>query len=128
MSTLAKSFAMRMGNATRLGVKPCTLTRVTPGVRSPSNQSGGTNPTTTVHTCKAFVGSFTTTQLADTMVKSSDRMFCIFVETITPAAEPMPGDKITFDGVTYRIVGDKEGLGVRTDPTRVLFTCHARGL
>lgn len=125
-SSLAKSFARRMGNATRLGVKPCTLTRVTPGERTPGAQSTGTNPTTTTHTCRAFVGRFEATQIDETTIKSSDRMICVFAESIDPAAVPDVGDKLTIDDETFRIVGGRDGTGVQRDPAGVMFSCHGR--
>lgn len=126
--SLAKSFAARMGGATRLGVKSCVLTHISAGIRSPSSQSAGTNPTTTLHTCRAFVGTFETTQLSETSVRASDRMICIFAATVDPEVKPEPGDKLEIDGQAYRIVGGNDGMGVSQDPAGVLISCHARGL
>lgn len=122
---LAAELYASLGAATRLGVKPCVLTRVTPGVRLPGAQSAGTNPTTTLHACKAFVGMYKATQINETTVKSEDRVICIFAASILPAAVPEVGDRLEIDGSVYRIVAD--GLGVTSDAAGVLYSCHARG-
>lgn len=125
--SLAESFAARFGRTGgRLGVQAATLVKVTSGTRAPDAQSAGTNPTSTSHACKAFVGSFTSTELDSTLVKSEDRTISIFGASIADDKTPEPNDKITFDGVTYRIVGGKDGLGVRRDPASVLYLCHVR--
>lgn len=125
---LAESFAARFGGSTRMGVKPAVLKRVTQGVRLPGAQSAGTNPTTTLHTCRAFVGTFEATQIDETTIKSSDRIICILAATISPATVPEIGDLVTINSIEYVIVGGgRDGMGVSTLAVPVLYSCHARG-
>jgi hypothetical protein len=125
--SLAADVAASLGQADRLGVKDATLIRVTPGTRTPDAQSAGTNPTTTSHSCRAFVRSYDAKQVDGTLVKAEDRVISIFADTIDPAAVPQVNDKVTIDGETYRIVGGgKDGTGIASDPANVLYRCHGR--
>lgn len=111
-------------------VKDATLTKSTPGTRAPDAQSAGTNPTTTTHACRAFVDTFDSTQIDGTLIKTEDRIVSIFASTIVGGVTPVPGDKITIEGDTYRIVGGavgtQEGRGVGRDPASFLYICHGR--
>lgn len=107
-------------------VVDATLIRVTSGTRTPDVQSGGTNPTSTTHACRATVATFESTQIDGTLVKHEDRVISIFAATIVGGAVPQVNDKITIDGDTYRIVGGKDGKGVRRDPAKAMYYCHGR--
>jgi hypothetical protein len=107
-------------------VTAATLIKVTPGTRMPGALTAGTNPTTTTHACEAYDLSFTSTQLASTLVKASDRMIVILAGTIAGGAIPDVNDQITIGGITYRIVGGTEGLGVQRDSATSRYRCHAR--
>lgn len=121
---LAEEIGASLGGATRLGVRVANLIRVTPGTRTNGALGAGTNPTETLHACRAFVGSFESEQIDGTLIKTEDRIISIFASTILPAAVPEPNDKIAIDGAVYRIV--KEGFGVQRDPASVMYSCHAR--
>lgn len=97
-----------------------TLTRVTPGVRGP-DVTAGTNPTETAHTCKGVVSDYAVGQIDGTIIKQGDRRIVILAGTIAPAAVPVPNDKLTVEGRTYRIVD------VRRDPVAATYECQARG-
>lgn len=120
--TIGKAFA-KYGKP--IGVRSMTLTKVTTGTRTPLAQSAGTNPTSTSYACKGIVESFTT-QIDGTLVKSNDRKISLFASEIASGVTPDVNDKITIDGVAYRIVGGKDGKGVMWDPADVLYVCHAR--
>lgn len=106
-----------------LGIKSCTLTLVTPGTRTPGAASGGTNPTSTSYAAKGWIESYTTGQIDGTLVTSEDRKISLLGSTIAGGAIPVTGAKITFDGVTYRIMGS---IGVDRDPAGVVYVCQCR--
>lgn len=120
--TIGKAFA-KFGKP--IGVQAATLTKITSGTRTPNAQAAGTNPTSTDYACKGFAEAFST-NLNDTLVKIDDRKISLFASEIASGAVPEPGDKITFDGVTYRIIGGRDGRGVTWDPAEAVYVCHAR--
>lgn len=119
---LAEEFAADMGFLPES--KPANLTRVTPGTRVDGSLGSGTNPTETLHACRAFVGRFESDQIDGTLIKGEDRVISIYAATITPAAVPEPNDKIAIDGAVYRIM--QGSFGVQRDPWGVMYSCHAR--
>ena len=120
--TIGKAFAKFGGP---LGVKAATLTKITTGIRTPGSQAAGTNPTSTDYACKGFAESWQT-QLDGSLVRSEDRKISLFASEIASSVVPEVGDKITFSGVVYRIVGGKDGMGVVWDPATVVYVCHSR--
>ncbi len=121
--------------ASKLGphVLDAVLTRITPGVRVPTAQNAGTNPTSVDYPCKGFVKSFDATQIDGTLVKSEDRVIAILGGTLPAGVVPGTNDKIAIEDppgsgitATFRIVGGKDGRGVSTDPDGAVYRCHAR--
>ncbi len=125
---LAEEIYASFAGATRLGVIDATLVKVTPGVRTPASQATGTNPTSSSYACKAFFGSFDSDELDGTTIKTEDRLVCIFAASISGGVAPSPGDKITADNGTYRIIGGQgnDGAGVLLGAGGVIYRCHAR--
>jgi hypothetical protein len=99
-----------------IGVKPCTLIKVTPGTRTPGAQSGGTNPTTTSTSGSGFIESLTASDVPGTLIVANDRKISLLGATFSGVI-PAPGDKVTIvdlDGTskTFRLVTPIEGDGV----------------
>jgi hypothetical protein len=118
--SLASDVAASLGQADRLGVTDATLTQYTPGSRTPGTLSGGTNPTSTTHTCRGFERSFDAHQIDGSIVTANDRMINLFADTISAATEPKPNDQVEIGGYTYRIIS------VQRDPASVMYRCHGR--
>jgi len=110
-----------IANGQQLGVTDATLIKVAPGSRTPGSLAGGTNPTTTNYACKGFVSSFESGRIDGTIVKAQDRLISIFAVSLPPGIQPQPNDKITIEGLTYRVVAD-----VSRDPASTMFTAHSR--
>lgn len=107
-------------------VSDVTLIRIVPGTRTVGAQSNGTNPTSTSYPCKGFQKGFKDGQLSSTLIKVNDRSIRIVGGTLPDGVIPEPGDKVTIDGDTYRIIGGDDGLGVSFDPDKAMFRCHGR--
>lgn len=97
-----------------------TLTRVTPGTRTPGALTGGENPTTTAHTFDGVYEEFTASQIDGELVRVGDRKVIMIAGTISPAAVPDVGDQITLEGDVTRVVR------VSRDPAAASYTCHVR--
>ena len=98
---------------------PATLIKVTPGTRTPTNLSGGTNPTETSYTARGFI-DYEDDDIDGTIVQRGDRIVSLFGASMTSGIFPANGDKVTMDGATYRIIH------VRRDPAAALYECQAR--
>lgn len=99
-----------------------TLTVITPGVRSTTNPTAGTNPTSAAHSARGILGNYSQRKIDGTIVRTGDRLGIIWGASLAAGVEPKPGDTLTFtDGVVWRIVGP-----VTRDPAAVAFLCQAR--
>ncbi len=107
-------------------VLEATLIDMTPGTRNPVAVSAGTNPTPISYPCNGFTKGMER-QVAGTIVKESDRRIVLLGGTLPEGIIPEPGDKITIDSGTYRIIGGSDqGEGVDFDADKALFKCHGR--
>jgi hypothetical protein len=97
------------------GVLDATLTVVTPGSRTPGSLTGGTNPTTTDHSCKGFIDSKEKKRFPETLVEDGSEVIVLIGDTI--GAVPKVGDRITIESKTYTI---KE---LDRDPAAAVYTC-----
>jgi hypothetical protein len=102
-------------------VTAATLTKKTPGTRTPGSESAGTNPTSAAHACEGIVRSFDTGLIDGTIVRREDRRISLFIATLPEGVEPKPGDRIAIQGATY-VVQE----GVERDAAKFMFTCHGR--
>ncbi len=105
-----------------LGVKACTLTKSTPGIRMPGAISAGTNPTTQTFAATGLVTDYSAYDLAGTVIKAGDRKVLLFGASIAGGAQPEPGDRVAIGGETLRIVEH----GVTADPVKAAFICQCR--
>lgn len=116
---IASNFA-RYGKP--IGVKPCTLIKVTPGTRTPGAVSGGTHPTSTSHSATGFVSDYTAYEISGTQIVAGDRKVVLFGASIQGGAQPAPSDTIVIGGETLHVV-DK---GVTSDPVQATWICQCR--
>jgi hypothetical protein len=114
-------------------VLDATLTKKAAGTRAPDAQAAGTNPTSTAYSCRGFVKAYKSTQIDNTLVKTEDREVAILGGSLDAGIVPQVGDTVAIEDppgsgttVTFRLVGGKDGLGVRTDPDGAVYKCHAR--
>lgn len=121
--TIRRALAKHMGKFFRAGG---VLVKVTPGTRG-ATLTAGTNPTEASYPCKVWVAKYSTGEMAGTSIRYGDDKVSILGGTLPAGVVPAPNDKITFDGVTYRILGEGEGgMGVSADTDRAVFRCHCR--
>lgn len=110
------------------GVLDATLTKSTPGTRTPGNLTGGTNPTTISYTCKGFIDTQKVAFFNGTLVREGSKVVVLIGDTINggdPASAPVPGDRITIEGSTYEIPTDGQ---IDRDPAAATYTCEVRPL
>lgn len=104
-----------------VGIKPCVLIKVTPGTRTVGRNSGGTNPTEASHKARGMVERYSTFSIANTLASADDRKISILAATIAGGQAPTSGDKVTIEGVTYRILEIED-----RDPASVMYTMKCR--
>lgn len=102
-------------------VSAATLTRKTPGTRTPGSLGGGTNPTTASHSCEGIVREYDANRIDGTIIRREDRRISLLIATLPSGVEPKPGDTITIDGATYNVLE-----GVERDAAKFMFTCQGR--
>lgn len=117
--TIASAFA-KYGKP--LGTQACTLTKSTPGTRTPGAISAGTNPTTQQFRALGMVSSYSAYFIAQGLVKQGDRKVTLFGASIQGGAVPEPGDRITIGGETLTIYAD----GVQADGVKAAYQCRCR--
>ena len=101
------------------GLLPATLIVVAPGTRSPSDSTGGTAPTTTNRSCRGVISDYSDFEKGADPSLARRRKILLIAKSIAGGAVPKPNDKITIEGVTYRIVAD----GVKRDPAAATYEC-----
>lgn len=123
---MAKMFGIDISGLIAKNLKgklfPATLIKVVQGNRTASALAAGTNPTETPFTAEGFVDLYKDHQIDDTTIKRSDRKISLVGDLIQGGQVPVPGDKITIEGATYKIQRD----GVARDPAGALYECHCR--
>lgn len=102
-------------------VRAATLTKVTPGTRTPGALGAGTNPTTVAHACEGIVAAYDAGLIDGTLIRREDRRISLLIASLPDGVEPKPGDTITIDGATYRVLE-----GIERDAARFMFTCQGR--
>ena len=118
-SLFGVDIAQELANAFSGQLLTGTLTRVTPGTRTPGQLTGGTNPTETTHAFEGFIEDKTEVRREGTLVSRGGKFVSILGASVSPAAVPQQGDKVTIEGVDYTIV---EIAG--RDPAAALYECR----
>lgn len=123
MPNIAKLIATNFAKYGKpLGVKPCALTKSTPGIRTPGAISAGTNPVSTTYSATGFLADLKTYKLEGTLIDGVDRVVVLFGASIQGGAVPAAGDRIAIGGETLTIVKD----GVDSDGVKATHTCQCR--
>ena len=91
---------------------PATLTKVTPGRRSLSDPTGGTDPTEVGYPCRGLVSDYSERERVGDVVPAGSRKVLLIAGSLPDGIVPEPNDKVTIEGAEYRIADD----GVTRDP------------
>lgn len=102
--------------------KPVVLIKTTAGTRTPGAISSGTHPTTTSHPAKGLPVDTRVLMRDGTLIAGVDRVIRILGATLPAGITPAPGDAITLEGTTSRIVAE----GVSRDPASATYLCQCR--
>lgn len=96
-----------------------TLTKITPGNRSPTNLAGGTIPSSRNYAARGYVSDYASGQVDGTMIQRGDR--CVVIYASTLSVVPEPGDRVTVDGVGYALIRVED-----RDPAGARYVCQVR--
>lgn len=103
------------------GMVAATLTVVTPGTRTANDLAAGTNATTAAHACRGIIADYATREVDGTLIKMGDRKVTLLAKTIAAGSVvPKPNDKVTIEGVEYRIIR------VERDAAASHYDCQVR--
>ena len=97
------------------------LTVFTAGTRT-GNLTGGTNPTSTTHTCRGFIDTQDRESVGGTLVDDGEVLINLVGDSISPAAVPKGEDQITIESATYRI------KKIDRDPAAAPYTCVCKSV
>lgn len=118
MPNLAKLLASNFKKYGKdIGVKPCTLVKSTPGVRTPGSLSAGTNSIDVSYAATGFVQEYAAKDIDGSLIQADDRKISIFGASIASGVVPQANDSVVIadpSGVsqTYVIVSPVQGDGV----------------
>jgi hypothetical protein len=96
-----------------------TLKSITPGTRSVSDPLAGTDPTTVDVPCEGIIDVYTERQVGFGLAEIGDKKALILAKPLGDTV-PKPGDSLTAEGTTYRVVR------VERDPAIATYTCQIR--
>lgn len=114
---IAKQIAKNLGKQ----LLPCVLIKVTPGVRTPGSIAAGMNPTETPHTARGMIENYSSYSIANSLATAADRKISILGASIAGGVVPASTDKVTIEGVTYRVLEITD-----RDPDGAMFTLKCR--
>jgi hypothetical protein len=124
MPSIPKLLAKELGKQKQLGFGSLTLTRVTPGTRTPGDPAAGNNPTTTDYPCKGRLGMKKSTVVqGNTLVRTQSLVITILGATLPTGITPRVNDTIVRNGVTYTITTDG---AVNPDGLGAVYDCSVR--
>lgn len=95
-----------------LGVQSCTLIKVSPGTATPGSLIDGTNPVETSYPVMGKIDSYDPSDINGTLIVESDRRITLIGSSLPAGVVPVPGDKVTIAGTTYRIKPPISGDGI----------------
>ena len=96
-----------------------TLKSITPGTRSVADPMAGTAPTSVDVVCEGVIDVYTERNIAQALVEVGDKKALILAKPLGDTV-PKPGDGLTAEGTTYRVVR------VERDPAIATYTCQIR--
>lgn len=109
-----------IGQAMDSGLLPVTLTKVTPGVRSTTDPTAGTNEVRKTYQGCGFIDDYKDYQINETTIRRGDRKILVTGNSLRGIV-PITGDEIKIEGVSYTIIK------VLRDPAAATYTCQVRG-
>jgi hypothetical protein len=86
------------------GVLTCTLTKTTPGTRTPGSLSAGTNPTTTAYTVKGFLEQGEKRLSGQLQTVTGTFVSILGWSVSSGTVVPEVNDTITIEGTVYELV------------------------
>lgn len=86
-------------------VKAATLIKVTNATRTAGAVSAGLNPTEASYSARGWIEAYDAKYIDGTAIKQDDRRISLLGATIASGQVPVQGDKVTIEGVTYRVIG-----------------------
>lgn len=101
------------------GVLDVTLTKQVEGTRTPSQLTGGTNPTTPSYTGKGFIEELSSDRFPESLIEQGTKQVLLLGHTFS--AVPEANDKITIESETLVIIA------LQRDPAGATYTCLCRG-
>ncbi len=117
-SPLKGPIARTVGQALRGVMYPVTVSRTTGGYYDPG--TGGVVPgTTTDHTARGFIDSFSSYEIANNIVLAGDRKVLILATTLPITPNPAT-DTVAANGATLTIIS------VRSDPAGATWVLQCR--
>ena len=125
MVTPTKLLGVNMAAEIAKGFKglllPGTLTKSTPGTRSTTDITGGTNPTEAVFTFEGFVEDYSDKTIAETLIQEGDRKISILRGSLSDTTQiPEPHDALSIESEAYEVIR------VMRDPAGAIFECQSR--
>ena len=98
------------------GVLDATLSAITLGTRTATNLTGGTQPTSTPHTCKGFIDQQRRDRVGGTLIEDGDVVIVLLGDTINSGnTAPQIDDEVTIEGTIYLV----KALG--RDPAKAAY-------
>lgn len=93
------------------GLRPATLTKVTPGTRTPGSLTGGTNPTSASYPTQGIAQTTTQGDPGTLTARTTTIVTLLGAKLIAAGVEPTVGDRVTIgnvgdaDRATYELIG-----------------------
>ena len=113
-------FPKVMNQALGKHLLPATLISKTPGSRTGSALTAGTNPDETQASARGIVEDYSAGQVNGTLIQKDDRKVLLLGGSISGGVVPKPGDQVTIQGLTYNVVD------VDSDPANATYVLQAR--
>jgi hypothetical protein len=102
------------------GVLDATLTKTTPGTRTPGNLTGGTNPTTVAYVCQGFKEDMSRLR-PEILVEEATGVITLLGKTISSGTvAPEADDLVTIESQVHTV------LKVTRDPAAAVYQCQVK--
>ena len=80
------------------GLLKLTIKHYTPGTRTATDPTAGTNPTDSTHQGRGFYEEYADRQIDGKLVRAGDRKIIVIAKSVKPSVSPVPGDEIHVAG------------------------------
>lgn len=109
-----------------VGVKPCTLIKITVGTRTPGSVSAGTNPTQVSYPATGFIESYDADDIDGALILASDRKISILGGTLPAGIAPTDNDLVSITDATGLSATYAIMKGVQGDGVGAIYTMQGR--